>query len=158
MVLAEKISVSTVEFPATENRKKYIRASKRQKAQVLGVIGLLLIAVFGNVIVQALVIQQNQQINQLEKLISNKNQEMVKLRMELARLESFDRIQQVAQADLGMRVAGPDDYYMIKTTPNPGTERHLVDLQLASAETGGGLWGKFKNWLGDFGQTMAQTP
>lgn len=141
MLLAEKLPLNQYEIGTTIN-KTNPRRVKRLQGKLVLVLGLLLLTVIGNIIVQGLVIQQNQKIQFWQKKIDEKQRELGKLRIEIAGLESFERIQKIAQDELGMREAGPQDYNLIKSAPNyqnrviPSTE------YLAKVSNQVDLWGE----------------
>lgn len=156
MALAEKIQpVETTETTTNYARKRRIQTKPGLKA-VLPAMGLVLCLAAGNVIVQGLVVGKNYQIRQWEKRINAQEREMVQLKMDIARLESFDRVQTIAKNELGMKNAGPRDYQLIppvaadpQVAPNP---------EYLDAENQNGLLNKIAAWLGEIGKTMANTP
>lgn len=153
MVTAEKLMVPQEEVPIKET-KTVVRRKSRKGA--VWTVSLLMFMIFSNLFVHALVIKYNYQMKQLEKLIDARKQEMVKLRVEMADLESFDRIHEIAQRDLGMRVAESKDYFLVKAAP---AIKQVPKSSIASSpqmETTGNLWSQIGNWFGEMGQTMAQ--
>lgn len=159
MVLAEKILVPENESYSVGEQIYYRPKSQPLLKRTWVIIGLLFVAmIVCNMIIQALVIQRDQQLTHLRKMAELKEQKVIKLRLEMAQLDSFDRIRHIAQNELGMRDAGSQDYLLIKGAPslekgNPGTGELA---QLSSEKTG--FRNKLSSWLGGIGRTMAKTP
>jgi len=128
-----------------------------RNAKIVILVGILLALVVCNVVVHACVIRQDHQLKYWQKMIDEKERELVKLRIEIAQLESFDRIQRIAQNELGMRDAGPMDCYLIKSAPELKKEVFKSDY-VAKTPTNTGLWNKVSGWLGGLGRTMAKNP
>lgn len=119
---------------------------------------LLISAIIVNLIFQSLLVLRVNEIQKCEAAIRNLEAQSIQIRIEMANLESFDRIQKLAQKELGMRVAGPNDYQCIAAAPS--FERDLPKPYGYIAETGAkpNLWAKLTTWLGSMGETMAQNP
>lgn len=158
MLVAEKLPVSTMD---TQNdiirQRQTARRVNVRNAKIVILVGILLALVVCNVVVHACVIRQDHQLKYWQKMIDEKERELVKLRIEIAQLESFDRIQRIAQNELGMRDAGPMDCYLIKSAPELKKEVFKSDY-VAKTPTNTGLWNKVSGWLGGLGQTMAKNP
>ncbi|HOP74974.1 MAG TPA: cell division protein FtsL [Bacillota bacterium] len=158
MLVAEKLPVSTMD---TQNdiirQRQTARRVNVRNAKIVILVGILLALVVCNVVVHACVIRQDHQLKYWQKMIDEKERELVKLRIEIAQLESFDRIQRIAQNELGMRDAGPMDCYLIKSAPELKKEVFKSDY-VAKTPTNTGLWNKVSGWLGGLGRTMAKNP
>jgi cell division protein FtsL len=131
---------------------------KVHKAPVKLIVGLLgLIAL--NAVLQSLVIQLDFEANQWQEKIRLQEREMLKSRMEIARLASLDRIQEVAVGQLGMRPAGVNDYLCIAVAPAqpPKSYEQSQPKRIIS----GDLWAEVNSWLGGLKAAIAkpsQTP
>jgi cell division protein FtsL len=116
-------------------------------------------AIFGvlvvNLFLHAAVIQKSYEIRIWEEKIRDLNREMVEVRMDIAHLESFDRIKTIAENELGMKPAGTDDYRCIAVAPPSAESRVGGDYQLKDKSS---LWIRVASWIGNQGATMAQDP
>lgn len=157
MLVAEKLPVSADMQGDVARQRKPVRRVKIHYARLFVTIGILMAMIIGNVVVHACVIRQDHQIKYWKKMIDDKQRELVKLRIEIAKLESFDRIQQIARNELGMRDAGPMDCYLIKSAPEIKKEVFPGDY-VAQTQSETGLWDKLSGWLGGLGRTMAKNP
>ncbi|HEY8464295.1 MAG TPA: hypothetical protein VIM29_09795, partial [Bacillota bacterium] len=109
MALAEKIQKP--EVTAVTACAPKIRPRPKPKQQwALAAAVMLFGLIVGNVIIQGLVVERNYQISYWQKLLNEQEREIVKVKMEIASLESFDRVQSIAKNELGMKTAGPQDY------------------------------------------------
>ena len=155
MVLAEKMSFTEVNYEINDQK---IKPSKRNhNIKLFIVIGVTVGLIITNLIVQALVLEKNIQIKNWHQQIQEKERDILKLRMEIADLDSFDRVQEIAQNELGMRNPGPKDFVMVKAAPSY-QEQLPVMSYLAKTQTENGLWGKLTTWVGEIGKTMAKNP
>lgn len=163
MVLAEQYSSSaqlrkkpgfTPENPV-QNRPVKKRFPNKV---VLKILVCTLTLVLANIIFQSLVIKRTQEIKVWQAKLAELERISVKLRIEMANLESFDRIQTVAQKDLGMRVAGPEDYISIAAAPE--LPQNPPPPYYGTSRTGstppGNLWNRLASWIEGIGETMAQ--
>lgn len=112
-----------------------------------------LLAVF-NSFLQVLIISQNQDIKQLQSEIQILNKDISRIKVEMASLESFERIQSIALNELGMKAADIYDYHWIEAFPAVKVTAPKADLQVTVRT---GLWGKVNQWVEELGKTMAQT-
>lgn len=171
MLMAEQHSIAMAEelwggdgFAAQRvdprSRKTYSvqRAARRKtKSKALLTIALFLIGFVGiNLYVQVMVIQRDYNIRQLQHKMADLKREMVATRMEMASLESFDRIQAIAENKLGMKVADSNDYQCIAAVP----ERQNQPLQTYAKQSEpldkNDLWNQITTWVGNAGRAMAQ--
>jgi cell division protein FtsL len=105
-----------------------------------------------NLIVQSLVIKLDYDSGRWQEQIRIQEREVLKTRLEIATLGSLDRIRDVAENRLGMRLAGPNDYQCIALAPPPKPYQPIAKVP---AETGD-LWVQVKSWLGGLGTVAAQ--
>lgn len=151
MVLAEKREYKqSFEKETTKNQQQ--RKRKVNFNRLIKVGGMVFCLLIINILIQALVIQKNYQARALESQIRDVNREMVEVRMDIANLESLDRIKMIAQNDLGMREAGSSDYRCIAVA-NTGFTDGTQGYQTAKSKT---LWAKVSSWFGGMGATMAK--
>lgn len=115
----------------------------------------LLLAVF-NSFLQVFVIFQCQEIKKFQSEIELLEKDISRMKVEIASLESFDRIQTIALNELGMRAPGPDDYHWIEALPvaSENTPGRKADIQ---GTVKADLWGNLYQWVGNIGKTMAQS-
>lgn len=166
MVLAEQYS-KNLQLP---NSPDYSQDSPQRNRPVkkrfsngvaIKVLVCLLSLVLANIIFQSLVIKRTREIKEWQGKLAGLERVSVKLRVEMANLESFERIQTVAQKDLGMRVAGPEDYISIAAIPEPSREASQnLPPSYGTYRTGatppGNLWTRLAGWIEGIGETMAQ--
>jgi cell division protein FtsL len=158
MVLAEKVPMVDAEEPIVlSNKRKQGLKSKLNFKKALSLAGCLLCLTVGNVIVQGLVVEKNYQIRHWEQLVQEQERDMMKLKINIASLESFDRVQTIAQNELGMKMVGPDDYQMIPAVP--AETKNLVQpcKYVAQAGEQSGMLNQIAAWVGGIGKTMANT-
>jgi len=155
MLLAEKMAVTEAVYITTVGDAKIKPQKSRNLLMILIGSCLALLIVF-NLIIQALVIQQSRRIKDWRSLINGKERQVVKIRMEIADLGSFNRIQSMARNELGMRDAGPGDFHLIKAAPNLNRPAPSTSGYLAQSENRTGLWSRLTAWVGGFGRTLAR--
>lgn len=115
----------------------------------------LLLAVF-NSFLQVFVIFQSQQIIQFQTKIELLENDISRAKVEMASLESFDRIQTIALNELGMRAADSNDYHWIEGLPV--VSEYAPDWSVDSQEKAkADLWGQLYQWAGNIGKTMAHS-
>jgi len=120
---------------------------------------VLIVFISINNVVQALLVQRNNEVKQWQDKIQALERESVQIRMEMAGLESFERIQAIAQKEFGMKVAGPKDYQCIAAAPVIKQNiPHLVNGLTEPASKDNNPWARLTAWLGGLGETMASTP
>lgn len=159
MVLAEQLSMADYQYEQRYERRLTQQPRKKSRLMLKLICGLFVLMLI-NIIVQAMVVQTNHQINTWKNMIREQEREMIQLRVEIAALESFERIQLIAQTELGMKMAGPDDYKFIAAVPSMKKSVPSASY-LAKSEVrqnSANLLAKLNNWLGGFGRTMAKTP
>jgi cell division protein FtsL len=158
MALALKVQVANDEYlqKTAPQRKLRTRSKPRRWSAAVGIILCLAI---GNVIIQGLVVHKNFQIRNLQSRIDVKERQILKLRIDIANLESFDRVREVAQNELGMKAAGPDDYRIIPAVPAADPDGVTAPREYLAQTSGDrNVLDKIVAWLGGVGKTMANTP
>jgi cell division protein FtsL len=155
MLLAEERSLAYQDSSVTGTHKIALPKRRLQLKKISRIMGFLLCLMVANVIFQSLVVQQNNQIKVWQAKIRDLERESIQLRVEMAYLESFDRIQYLAQTELGMRVPGSRDFRRIAAVP---VEKPRLYTQTQPSSKANRPWGKVTSWLGGIGKTMAQTP
>jgi cell division protein FtsL len=156
MALALKVRVTDDEYLQYTSPKRKVH-SRRKPRTWIAAMGFVLCLAIGNVIVQGLVVHKNFQIRALQSRITVKERQMLKLRIDIANLESFDRVREVAQNELGMKAAGPDDYRIIPAVPAVQDGMTAPREYLVQTATDRNVLDKIIAWLGGVGKTMANT-
>ena len=161
MVLAERYSdvqlQNNPDFAQDSQVRNYPGIKRAPKRFVIKILVCALCLVLANIIFQALVIKRTQEIKVWQGKLARLERISVKLRIEMANLVSFDRIQAVAQRDLGMRVAGPEDYISIAAAPEPAQNPPPSYGTYRTGSTPpGNLWNRLAGWIEGLGETMAQ--
>jgi cell division protein FtsL len=131
------------------------------KKTIVKIVTISLCLIVANLVIQSLVVQRIREIKKLQLEINLLERDSDKLRVEMAELESFNHIQSVAQKDLKMRPAGPNDLQLIAAAPGYKKERTTSNInQDNSSKTipKDGLWNQLVTWLGGAKKTMADTP
>lgn len=107
-----------------------------------------------NSFLQVFVISQNEKILEYQSQIEILEKEISRTKVEIASLQSFDRIQAIALNELGMRTANTEDYRWVEAMPMASENTPVYNhgsSEIAKADLGERLY----RWLGDFGKTMA---
>lgn len=158
MVLAEKVVMDEAEETVVGSKKtKYASKTKLNFKKVLSLAGFVLCLTVGNVVVQGLVVEKNYQIRHWEQLVQEQERDVMKLKIKIANLESFDRVQTIAENELGMKTVGPDDYQMIPAAPEAKGPSVQAGSCVAQADASAGMLDKIAAWFGGIGKTMANT-
>jgi len=131
-------------------------ALKKILARLIKILIVFLSLAVFNSFLQIFVIFRCQEIKKYQSKISLLEKDISRVRVEIASLESFDRIQTIALNELGMRSPGPDDYHWVEALPvasenTPG--READSQRMAKAD----LWGNLYQLVGNIGKTMAQS-
>ena len=116
---------------------------------------VLLLAVF-NSFLQVFVIFISQEIQKYQSQIEILEKEISRTKIEIASLESFERIQTIALNELGMRTPAADDYHWIEAVPVASKNVSLPNYT-SSKMVKAGLWEHLHQWLGNIGKAMAQS-
>lgn len=117
---------------------------------------VLLLAVF-NSFLQVLVIFISQEIQKYQSLIEILEKEISRTKVEMASLESFERIQTIALNKLGMRAANYDDYHWVEAMPMVSESVSSIPDQASPEIVEADLWEQLSRWIGNIGKTMAQS-
>jgi cell division protein FtsL len=104
--------------------------------------------IFLNSIIQALVVEKNYQIAVQRDRIQALDRELNKIQIEIAGLTSYERIQKLAKAELGMKLASSEDYRRIAVSP-------LVD-RVEPHSGRKNIWSRVAAWVGGAGETLAK--
>lgn len=115
----------------------------------------LSLAVF-NSFLQVFVIFKSQEILNYQSQIRILEKEISRAKVELASLESFDRIQTIALNELGMRAANSDDYRWVESMP-VSTGNASVHDRVAPEIAEADLWEHLSHLIGNIGKTMARS-
>jgi cell division protein FtsL len=159
MVLAEKVAMieETPQAPPDPNRKRWM-ARMNNFRRTLVAAGFLLCLTVGNVIIQCLVVEKNYQVRHWEQVVWEQEHDLMKVKIAIANLESFERVQTVATNELGMKTVGPGDYQMIPAVPAENANLVAPVLEyVAQSKDQGGMLAKVTAWFGQIGKTMAKT-
>ena len=116
----------------------------------------LLLAVF-NSFLQVFVIFINQEIQKYQSQIEILEKEISRTKVEMASLESFERIQTIALNKLGMRAANTDDYHWVEAMPVVSESISSIPDQASPEIVEADLWEQLSRWIGNIGKTMAQS-
>ncbi len=112
-----------------------------------------LIAVF-NSFLQVFVILQSQEIKKFQSEIKLLEKDISRIKVEVASLGSFDRIQSIALNELGMRAADTNDYHWVEALPIVNTPIRKENLQDVAKDD---FKGQMFQWMENVGKTMAQS-
>ena len=158
MALAERIQKPEMETTTATGCTKKRRLKPRFKQKwLLPAAGMLFCLTVCNVIVQGLVVDKTYQIRRWEKLINEQEREIVKLKVDIAALESFERVQYIAKNELGMKTAEPQDYRLVPPVPAQGEDYAPNPSYNVAGRNNSGLFNKITAWFGEIGKTMANT-
>lgn len=121
-----------------------------KRTVLIKIVGVIIGLVFLNSVIQALVVEKNYQITVQREQIQALDRELNKIQIEIAGLTSYERIQNLAKTELGMKLASPEDYRRIAVAPS--------DNQTAPHSYQKNIWRRVAAWIGSAGETMANTP
>jgi cell division protein FtsL len=159
MILAEKVALvaeAPQASPGPNRRRRMARPNNLKRA--LAAASFLLCLTVGNVIIQCLVVEKNYQVRHWEQMVQEQERDLMKVKIAIANLESFERVQTVAANELGMKTVGPGDYQMIPAVPAENTNLAAPVLEyVAQPKDQGGMLAKVTAWFGQIGKTMAKT-
>jgi len=127
---------------------------KKVLAQLIKIFSVLLLLVVFNSFLQVLIISQSQDIKHFQSEIQILKKDISRVKVEMASLESFDRIQSIALNELGMKAADIYDYQWIEAFPVVKTPTPKTNLQVAVRDN---LWERVYQWVEEIGKTMAQS-
>lgn len=155
MILAEKQRISEQLYNTVEPSRK----TKRGLIQPLYlVIGICLGLIVANLWVQIALVKRNEELRDCQQAIRALERESIQIRVEMAKLESFNRIQGIAQKELGMRVAGPNDYQCIAAAPSINKDQpRPYNFTAQTNPQNNRLWAKVASWFDGIRTAMAQS-
>jgi hypothetical protein len=158
MILAEKQSLSENLYNTSELVLRPHAELRKNLKPFLTIIGFSLCLMVANLWVQVVVVKQNNEIKGCQEAIRILERESIKIRIEMANLESFERVQTVAQKELHMKIAGPGDYRCIAAAPSlPQNEPRPYNFVAKSIPQNTRLWAKVAFWFEGFRTAMAQS-
>lgn len=157
MILAEKQRISENLY----NTESAIgpRTYRRQNLKpFLSIVGFFLCLMVANLWVQVAIVKRNDQIKVCREAIRTLERESIQIRIQMANLESFERIQTIAQKDLHMKIAGPGDYRCIAAAPSLNrNEPRPYNYISQSGTQNTHLWGRIASWFEGIRAAMAQS-
>lgn len=111
-------------------------ATGRSAVSVVGTValGLLFLSVLGVVVFQALLVQTQSHLDELERQVRVEEERADDLRLRLAELRSPERIVAEAQARLGM--VAPDEVLYLQSDPGDDAAAQLDPSELTTTTTG----------------------
>lgn len=125
-------------------------------------IGILLLILVGNTVLQAFVAKAQYRLNRQEQKISEIDKEINRMYIELADLGSERRIESIAAQRLGMHHAQPNEIAFLpghaeQVDGGTQAETSVTEMLIASNRPAQrvGLSERFVEWLHGFGRTMA---
>jgi cell division protein FtsL len=158
MLLAEKQSVSENSYNSSKLVLRHCTDRRKNLKLFLTIVGFSLCLMVANLWVQVVVVKQNNQIKGCQEAIRTLERESIKIRIEMANLESFERVQTVAQKELHMKIAGPGDYRCIAAAPSlPQNEPRPYNFVAKSIPQNTRLLAKVVSWFEGFRTAMAQS-
>lgn len=127
---------------------------KKVLSQLIKIFIVFLLLAVVNSFLQVLIISQNQDIKKLQSEIQILKKDISRIKVEMASLKSFDRIQSIALNELGMKAADIYDYHWIEAFPVVKTPTPKTNMQAAVRAD---LWERVYQWVEEIGKTMAQS-
>ncbi|HBE77617.1 MAG TPA: hypothetical protein DDW65_07500 [Firmicutes bacterium] len=158
MILAERQRISEQLYNTNQPALQSMAERRTLLKPILIVSGTFLCLTVANLWVQLALVKQSNETKQCQMAIRSLERESIKLRMEMANLESFERIQTIAQKQLHMKIAGPNDYRWIAAAPDLyKSESHPYNYVSKVTSQNTHIWGKLASWVEGFRQAMAQS-
>ena len=157
MILAEKQRISENLYNPNESALR-LRTYRRQNLKpLLAVVGFFLCLMVVNLWVQVALVKRNDEIKGCQEAIRTLERESIQIRIEMANLESFERVQTIAQKVLRMKVAGPGDYRYIAAAPSlHQNEPRPYNYVAKTVPQNPRVWGRLASWFEGFRAAMAQ--
>lgn len=124
--------------------------------QLIKMLIIFLLLAVCNSFLQVFVIFISQEIQKYQSQIEILEKEISRTKVEIASLESFERIQTIALNELGMRAPTSDDYYWVEAVPvvsKNASQPNYTSSEMVKAD----LWEQLYQWLENIGKTMAQS-
>jgi cell division protein FtsL len=158
MILAEKQRISENLYNTDESALR-VRTYRRQNLKpLLVVVGFFLCLMVINLWLQVEVVKRNDELKGCQEAIRTLERESIQIRIEMANLESFERVQTVAQKVLRMKVAGPSDYRYIAAAPSlHQNEPRPYNYVAKTVPQNPHVWGRLASWFEGFRTAMAQS-
>ncbi|MGE5604906.1 MAG: hypothetical protein ACM3YE_04350 [Bacteroidota bacterium] len=125
--------------------------------QLIKILIIVLLLAVLNSFLQVFVIFINQEIQKYQSQIEILEKEISRTKVEMASLESFERIQTIALNKLGMRAANSDDYHWVEAMPVVSESLSSIPDQASPEIVEADLWEQLSRWIGNIGKTMAQS-
>ena len=125
--------------------------------QLIKILIIVLLLAVLNSFLQVFVIFINQEIQKYQSQIKILEKEISRTKVEMASLESFERIQTIALNKLGMRAANSDDYHWVEAMPVVSESLSSIPDQASPEIVEADLWEQLSRWIGNIGKTMAQS-
>lgn len=149
-------------YPASRRvRVRRIRRFNRKKLfNLVRVTGLLLCLMTANTLVQALLVQTQQQLHKVENEIKEVEKTIGHLQYDLANLSSSGRIETIALNNLGMKPTGILTNTQLAGLSPSVLETPEITLFMQGSEAGGlnqGVVERISEWLSGVGRTLAGT-
>lgn len=129
---------------------------KKTLVQLIKIFTIFLFLAVINSFLQVFVIFQSREIIDYRARIKSLEKEISQIKVEIASLESFERIQTIALNELGMRAPTSDDYHWVEAMPAASKNVSLPNYT-SSEMVKADLWEQLHQWLGNLGKTMAQS-
>ncbi len=158
MILAEKRQISEKYSDTTVTISK-VRSNHRAELRPFLIVGgLFLCLSLINLWIQVVNVKRSDEIKNCRAAIRGLERESIQIRIEMAQLESFERVSKIAQTELHMKVAGPTDYQLIAGVPSlhqkvPRPYNSVTKTVLPNNH----VWGKLASWFEGVRAAMAQS-
>lgn len=149
MLMAEKYSNEKLNLKTRVGIEKKTRLRWKRTA-LIKITAVVIGLVFLNSVIQALVIEKNYQIAVQCDQIQALDREINKIQIEIAGLNSYERIQKLAKTELGMKLASPGDYRRIAVDSSLNRTVPRSDRK--------NIWNRLAVWVGGSGETLANAP
>ncbi len=158
MILAEKRQISE-EYNYTTVTVSKTRSRHRLELKPFLIIGgLFLCLSLINLWIQVVNVKRSDEIKNCRAAIRGLERQSIQIRIEMAQLESFERISKIAQTEMHMKVAGPTDYQLIAGVPSlHQNEPRPYNNATKTALPNNHVWGKLATWFEGVRAAMAQS-
>lgn len=158
MILAEKRQISEKYNDTTVTVSKVRPNHWAELKPFLIAGGLFLCLSLINLWIQVVNVKRSDEIKNCRATIRGLERESIQIRIEMAQLESFERVSKIAQTELHMKVAGPTDYQLIAGVPSlhqkvPRPYNSATKTVLPNNH----VWGKLASWFEGVRAAMAQS-
>jgi cell division protein FtsL len=158
MILAEKQMVSENLYNTSKPALRPSMNRGQNLKPVLTIVGFFLCLMVANLWIQVAIVKRSDEIKDCREAIRTLERESIQIRIEMANLESFERVQSIAQKELRMRVAGPGDYRCIAAAPSlHQNEPRPYNYVAKTVPQNPHVWGRLASWFEGFRAAMAQS-